>query len=140
MSTEANRALVRRIFLEAMNEGRDDLYDELLDQEYVNHDFPAPRPGVEGFRTVVQMFKAAFADFRVTLADELAEGDRVATRGYFTGRHQGEFMGVPATGKTIKVAFIDIWRIENGKARENWVQMDMVGLMQQIGAGTAPVA
>lgn len=138
MSTEANKALVRRIFLEAMNEDRDELYDELLDPEYVNHDFPSPRPGIEGFKLVVQMFKTTFADFRVTLADELAEGDRVATRGHFTGTHQGEFMGVPATGKAIKVPFIDIWRIENGKARENWTQMDMVGLMQQLGAAPAP--
>lgn len=138
MSPEQNKALVRRIFLEAMNENRPELYDELIDQDYVNHDMPAPRPGIEGFKIVTQMFKAAFADFQVILAEELAEGDRVATRGYFTGTHAGEFMGVPATGKAIKVAFIDIWRIENGKAKENWVQMDMVGLMQQIGAMPAP--
>lgn len=123
-----------------MNENRDDLYDELLDPGYVNHDVPAPRPGGEGFKIVIQMSKAAFVDFHVTLAAELAEGDRVATRGYFTGTHQGEFMGVPATAKAIKVPLIDIWRIENGKARENWVQMDTVGLMQQLGVAPAPAA
>src|SRR5688572_11527670 len=114
MSTEAQKTAVHRIFEQGLNEGQDSVFDELIAPTYVNHNMPAPAPGAQGFRMVTAMFKAAFPDMRVTLEDVLAEGDKVATRGYFSGTHQGEFMGVPASGKTIKVAYIDIWRVENG--------------------------
>jgi predicted ester cyclase len=75
---------------------------------------------------------------RVTLEEELAEDDKVTTRGYFTGTHKGDFQGIPPTGKQIKVKYIDVWRITNGKMVENWVQMDQLGLMQQLGVIPMP--
>ena len=84
------------------------------------------------------MFLTAFPDFHVTLEDVIAEGDKVASRGVWRGTHQGNFMGIPATGKSVAVSYSDIWRFENGKAVENWVQMDMLGLMQQLGVAPAP--
>lgn len=140
MSTETNKAVVRRIFEEGFNQNKPSVWDELIAPTYVNHDLPAPAPGSEGFKIVAGMFTAAFPDLHVTLEDELAEGDRVATRGYFTGTHKGTFQGIPPTGKPIKVPYIDIWRLENGKAVENWVQMDQMGLMQQLGVIPAPQA
>lgn len=83
------------------------------------------------------MFLAGFPDLRVVIEDEIAEGDRVVTRGQMQGTHQGDFLGIPATGKRIDIAYIDIWRLENGKAVENWVQMDMLGMMQQLGVAPA---
>src|SRR5581483_2374856 len=94
---------------------------------------PAPAPGPEGFKQVLEMFTSAFPDIHITIEDVIAEGDKVVTRGYFTGTHRGAFMNVPATGRTVKVSYIDIWRLANGQAVENWVQMDLLGLMQQIG-------
>jgi steroid delta-isomerase-like uncharacterized protein len=138
MSTERNKALVSRVFEEGMNQLNDAVFDELIDPQYVNHDFPSPAPGAEGFRQVTAMFQAAFPDFHVTLEDEIADGNKVASCGYFTGTHKGEFMGIPATGKSVKVTYIDIWAVENGKLKENWVQMDMLGLMQQLGVIPAP--
>ena len=137
MSTEQNRMIVWRIFEEAMNEGRQELYDELIHPAYVNHDVPAPAPGAAGFGMVIEMYKAAFPDMHVVVEADMAEGDRVATRGYFTGTHTGDFMGLPPTGRTFRCAYNDIWRIEDGKGRENWVQMDMLGLMRQLGVGPA---
>ena len=64
----------------------------------------------------------------------LGEGDLVCTRGYFEGTHDGAFMGVPATGNKVHVPYIDIWRLDGGKAAENWVRLDMLGLMQQVKA------
>jgi predicted ester cyclase len=58
----------------------------------------------------------------------------VVTRSRWTGTHRGEFMGVPASGASVDVDFIDIWRIENGLLSESWVRMDLLGLMQQVGA------
>jgi predicted ester cyclase len=138
MSVEQNKAIIRRGFEEGINQNKAQVFDESIAASYVNHDMPAPVPGPEGFKMVVGMFRAAFPDLHVTLEDVLGEGDKVATRGYFTGTHQGDFNGIPATGKQIKVAYSDIWRVENGKAVENWVLMDMIGLMQQLGVMPAP--
>jgi len=132
MSTEENKALVRRVFEEGVVQGKLDAVSEIIAPNYVNHNFPGG-PGPEGFKQVIMMFKSAFPDMGLTIEDMIAEGDRVATRGTWTGTHQGDFMGVPATGKHVTVSYSDIWRLENGKAVENWVQMDILGLMQQLG-------
>jgi steroid delta-isomerase-like uncharacterized protein len=138
MSAEANKALIRRGFEEGMNRRNLQVYDEVIAPTYVNHDLPTSAPGADGFRQVVTMFVTAFPDMQITIEDTLAEGDKVATRGVFRGTHHGTFMGIPATGKPIAVKYIDIWRVENGQAVENWVQMDMLGLMQQLGVIPAP--
>ncbi|MDP9342986.1 MAG: ester cyclase [Actinomycetota bacterium] len=134
MPGEDNKAMVRRLFEEGINEGDEAAVEEVLSADYVNHDMPAPAKGIEGFQQVIGMFRSGFPDMRVTLEDVFADGDRVGTRGRFTGTHQGDFMGIPATGKPIDVKYIDLWLVRHGKLTENWVQMDMVGLMQQIEA------
>jgi len=140
MSTlqEQNKSLVRRIFEEGINQNKQGVFDELIALSYVNHDIPAPAPGLQGFKMVIGMFLAAFPDMRVTIEEELAEGSKVITRGYFTGTHQGDFQGIPPTGKQIKVKYIDIWLVENGKLMENWVRLDELGLMQQLGVIPTP--
>lgn len=140
MSTDTNKTIVRRIFEEGFNQNKPQVWDELIAPNYVNHDLPAPVPGPEGFKMIAGMFLAAFPDLHTTIEDVVADGDRVATRGTFTGTHQGEFNGIPPTGKSVKVSYIDIWRLENGKAVENWVQIDMVGLLQQLGVMPVPQA
>jgi predicted ester cyclase len=138
MSTEENKTRLRRGFEEGINQRKLDVFEELLAPNYVNHNMPAPAPGPAGFKQVMGMFLTAFPDMRITLEDVFAEGNTVGSRGYFTGTHQGEFMGIPATNKPVKVTYIDLWRIENGLSVENWVQMDMLGLMQQLGVVPAP--
>lgn len=140
MSTEQNKALVRRIFEEGINQNKPGIFDELIAPGYVNHDIPAPTPGLEGFKMVIGMFLAAFPDMRVTIEEELAEDNKVITRGYFTGTHKGDFQGVPPTGKQIKVKYIDIWLVENDKLVENWVRLDELGMMQQLGVIPVPGA
>ena len=138
MSAEQNKALVRRIFEEGLNQNKPGVFDELIAPSYVNHDLPAPAPGPEGFKMVIGMFLAAFPDMRVTIEDELAEGNKVMTRGYFTGTHKGDFQGIPPTGKQIKVKYIDIWLVENDKLVENWVRLDELGMLQQLGVIPVP--
>jgi steroid delta-isomerase-like uncharacterized protein len=138
MSTEDNKALVRRLFETGMNQKNLSVFDEVLAPNYVNYTFPAPAPGAEGFKQVIGMFFSAFPNMHVAVEDAIAQGDKVATRGSFTGTHQGAFMGIPATGKQVNVAYCDMWRVENGKLVENWVQLDMLGLMQQLGVVPAP--
>src|SRR5438132_12118030 len=118
MSTEENKAVVRRLIEEGMNKKDVRVFDELLAPNYVNYNFPAPAPGAEGFKQVIGMFQTAFPDMHVMVEDAVAEGDKVATRGYFTGTHRGAFMGIPATGKQFKISYSDVWRVENGKLVE----------------------
>ena len=95
MSAAENKAMVRRVFEEAINAGDYAVLDELLAADYVNHDMPAPAPGAEGFKQVIAQFRAAFPDMTVTIEAEFADGDLVGTRGRFTGTHKGDFMGHP---------------------------------------------
>jgi steroid delta-isomerase-like uncharacterized protein len=138
MSAEENKTLVRRLFENIVNTGNMDAVNMLIGPTYVNHNVPTPTPGPEGFKQVITMFRAAFPNLSVTLEDVLAEGNEVSTRGTWTGTHQGEFMNIPATGKQVTVSYIDIWRVDRGKLVENWVQMDMMGLLQQLGVVPAP--
>jgi steroid delta-isomerase-like uncharacterized protein len=104
---------------------------------FLHHGMPTSR-GPEGMRAVGEMFLAGFPDMRITLDDVIADGDRVASRGRWTGTHTGEFMGIPATGREVDVPFIDTWRVEDGLLAENWVQMDILGMMQQLGVAPMP--
>ena len=81
-----------------------------------------------------RMYVAAFPDLRMTPEDVLASGDKVVVRVRATGTHEGEFMGVPATGKSIDVQAIDIVRFEDdGLAHEHWGVFDAMTMMQQLG-------
>lgn len=137
VSAEENKVMVRRTF-EAMNQGDVSVLDELLAPDYVNYGFPGLPPGPEGFKQATVMFRNAFPDFNVVIEDEVAEGDMVASRGTFSGTHQGDFMGIPPTGKHFTASYIDIWRVKDGRLAENWVQMDTMGMMQQLGVMPAP--
>ena len=137
MPGQDNKAIIRRGF-EAMNTQDFSVFEEIMAPGYVNHDMPAPAPGPEGFKQVVGAFFAGFPDMRITLEAQLGDGDLVANRGTFTGTHQGEFMGIPATGKQVSVKFMDMWRVEDGQAVENWVRIDMLSLMVQLGAAPPP--
>ena len=129
----SNEFLVSRVFDEIINGGRVETADEILAPNYVNYSFPGVPPGPDGFKGVIGMFLTAFPDMKVHVDEMMTDGDRVTTRGRMTGTHQGEFMGIPATGKSVDIGYIDIWRAENGKLVENWVEMDRLGMMQQLG-------
>ncbi|HMM41154.1 MAG TPA: ester cyclase [Thermomicrobiales bacterium] len=141
MSVETNMALVRRFFEEVVNARRLDMLREITAPDYINHNLATPNPGVEGMRQVIEMFVAGFPDLRVTLHDVIAEGDRVCTRGTMSGTQQGQFLDMEPTGRPISVEYIDIWRVEDGKLAENWVQIDLLGLKQQLEPieGGAPI-
>jgi steroid delta-isomerase-like uncharacterized protein len=134
MGASENKTLVRRLFEQGMNERKAEIFTECVAPDFVNHDLPGPAPGPEGFLQSFAMFEAAFPDLQVHLGEVLAEDDKVITRSHWTGTHKGEFMGVPASGASVEVKFIDIWRIENGLLAESWVRMDFLALMQQVGA------
>ena len=109
--------------------------DELVSKEVVDHSAPEGLPpGIEGYRLKVGGFVSAFPDLQLTYAQQISEGDMVAGRFTFVGTHQGTFAGIPATGKRVSVTGHDQLRFENGKIAEHWVEMDVLSLMQQLGA------
>lgn len=134
MSIEQNKALVRRLVEEAQAAGKLVLVDELLAPDFVDHN---PLPGIPPTRTGVKALfgalHAAFPDLQITIHEQLAEGDKVMTRKTFAGTHQGEFLGVPATGKAVRFDVIDILRVVNGKLTDHWNVVDQLALMQQLG-------
>jgi steroid delta-isomerase-like uncharacterized protein len=107
--------------------------DEIVDAGYINRDAPDPNIGSEGLKAAVTNFKKAFPDAQVEIAFQLAEGDKVTTRYTWSGTHQGEFNGIPATGKRVSWTSTVTFRIADGKIREAWYNMDALGLMQQLG-------
>ena len=136
MSTEENKALNRRFFEEFWDQKNLAVADELLAPNYVDHTPGSPPglpPGPEGFKQFASVFMTAFPDLRLTLEDQIAEGDTVVTRWTSYGTHTGSLMGIPPTGKSITVTGITITRIPDGKATETWTNFDMLGLLQQIG-------
>lgn len=135
MSTEENKALIRRVFEEVWNAGNLDLVDELYHPDYVRHNAAGGVPlGPAGERRHRAAFRAAFPDLHITAEDIIAEGDRVAVRYRWHATHQGEFLGIPATGRRMTLSGIAIHRVVGGKIKELWVVGDELGLMRQLGA------
>jgi predicted ester cyclase len=132
MSAEQNKQSVKRLFNDGINKQDLSIAKEVIADNYVNHGFPGSNPGLQGFMEVINGFTSSFSDLRINQEEVIAEGETVATRGRWTGKHSGEFMGMKPTGKSVEVQFADFWKFSNGKAVENWVYMDMMGLMQQL--------
>jgi steroid delta-isomerase-like uncharacterized protein len=114
--------------------------DELIADDFVTTVVGAPEliRGPQGFREFVVMYRNAFPDLRITVDEQIAEGDIVVTRWTATGRNEGELMGMPATGKQATTAGVNINRISGGKLVEGWGLFDQLGLLQQLGAVPAP--
>ena len=139
MSTESNKTTFRRVVDELINGQDYDLIDELIAPDFVEHEeIPGIDSGIEGFRQAFQMFHTAFPDLRVAIQDILADGDKVVARERWTATHQGDFMGLPATGKQVDFNVIDIIRLAEGKLVEHWAVTDMLALLTQLGAIPEP--
>ena len=135
--SEENKAIVRK-FLRMFELGDPSIADEIVATDYYNHDAPDPRIGSEGVKAFVTGFKNAMHDAQVNLEYQVAEGDRVVSRYTWSGTHQGEFFGVPATGKRVSYTITATMRIAGGKIREVWTNWDQWGLMQQLGVVSPP--
>jgi steroid delta-isomerase-like uncharacterized protein len=136
MATDQNKSLARQLIEEVFNRGNMHLIEELIAPDFVERE-ELP-PGVprnrEGVALLTTMLRSAFPDFKATIDDVVAEGDKVVIRLTWNGTQRGEFMGVPPSGNSMSIGVIDIFRIDGGKIVEHWGQMDGMGLMQQLGA------
>jgi steroid delta-isomerase-like uncharacterized protein len=137
MSAEENKEKMRRFMEEGFGQGNTEVVGEIVDIDFVCHDPNSETGEIRGLETIkgeVGYFQSAFPDFFWTVEDQVAEGDKVTTRFTFGGTHQGEFFGVPASGKRVEISGINVDRFEGGKLVEEWASYDLLGAMRQMGA------
>ncbi|MEZ4727256.1 MAG: ester cyclase [Caldilineaceae bacterium] len=141
MSTAQNKAIVRRIYDELLNQEKKSVIDEIYALDLITHDpFMGTVSGVEAFRQLLHMFDVAFPGHRAQVHHVVAEGDFVTVRHTHTGKHTGSFMGMPPTGKDIVVNGVEVFRMQDGKIAEFWRHDDDAGLLMQLGIVPAPQA
>ena len=129
--SEENKALVRRYF---ERWGATEAEMEILAPDFLGHMPGMPEPlNREAFIEYQGVVLSAFPDFAPTLEEQVAEGDKVVNRLIFHGTHQGDFQGIPPTGKQITVTALTIERVVGGKIVEHWIEYDALGMMQQLG-------
>ena len=138
MSTEQNKAILRRFDEEVWNGRNLSIVDELFASNHVFRAAGSPPLDRAGHKQMIAQFQSAFPDGHNSTEDLIAEGDQVALRWMYRGTHRGEFQGIPPTGKQATLTGISIWRFEGGKIVESWHEFDALGMMQQLGVIPAP--
>ena len=138
MTIEENKRVVRRFYDEVLNSKLIDVLPDLAIAEYEEHDMlPGQGTGLAGLHDRVTMLTTAI-DQHFTLEDVIAEGDRVAVRWTTKAKQVGDFLGIPATGKSYSIAGIDIYRLQDGKMAEHWHVVDLLSMLQQLGVIPSP--
>ena len=135
MSKEVNLAALGK-FAEAVNTGNFTLFDEAVAPESIDHD-PAPGqvPGPEGYRMFFGQMRTAFPDLQVAPEALVADEDSIAFAYTITGTHNGPLMGIPPTGKKVKIRGMQFSKFKDGKMVERWGSSDELGLLTQLGVG-----
>jgi len=139
MSLESNKKTVNRMPLEAFNEGRLEVVDEVMSADMVDHSSqPGLPPGREGVKALITAARSAFPDLKNTVIRQIAEGDMVVQQIRSSGTMTGDYMGMKATGKSATWETIHIVRVQDGKLAEHWSVQDQLGMLQQLGLAPAP--
>jgi steroid delta-isomerase-like uncharacterized protein len=140
--SDENKTLTARIPLEAFNQGKLEVIDEVVADNSIDHgelppDYP---PGKEGVKTLVKALRTAFPDLKIRIDRQVAEGDLVVQHVTTTGTMKGEFGGMPPSGKAATWEAIHITRVKDGKIVEHWQVQDQLGMLQQLGFIPKPEA
>ena len=137
--TQDNSAIVRRFVDEVINQGKMGSAEEFVWEDVVEQvPLPGQGPGLEGLKDVLRGMRSAFPDIDFSIEEQVCEGDKVASRFEWTGAHRGEFMGVPPTGRRVRVWGVVIDRLVDGRIKDTRILMDTIGLMMQLGALPPP--
>jgi len=121
------------IYVTMLNAHDPDLVDQLVAEDYINHN-PFVADGREANRQFWTGFFAALPDLSATMEDLVISGDRVVGRFVYRGTHTGELMGISASGNAVEMRSIDIWRVQDGMFVEHWDELNLMQLFQQMGA------
>jgi predicted ester cyclase len=137
MPGSENERLFRRLIERGFNEGDLAGLEEVVAQDFVEHQFGA-ESGVEGLKGLIRELRTAFPDLRMTIEDSVVSGDKVWVRLRCRGTHRGPLMGIPPTGRSIDTTAVEICRIANGKLVEHWGVPDRFAAMNQLGLMPEP--
>ena len=133
--SQAAKAVVRRNTEELQGEGNFELFDELFADDFLDHTpQPGRTPDKDGARALYHVLRAAFPDFHAEIHWQAADGDLVTTYKTYHGTYEGDFLGVPATGRKIHFETVDAMRVRDGRIVEHWGVANLFSLMQQLGA------
>jgi predicted ester cyclase len=138
MSEEQNKRIFERVIEEAYSKGNVDVLDEVFATNFVEHQVGIVPPTVDGVKRSIAFLRGAFPDLKLTIEEILASGDKTWARITGRGTHQGTFMGILPTGKSVVVTVMDECRFEDGKIVEHWGVADQLAVMAQIGALPRP--
>jgi predicted ester cyclase len=132
--SEDNKRLARRVLDELFEDGNLDAAEELIHPRFVNHEAPPDNPqGPEGLKETVAWLRGLWGPMHFEIEDEICEDDKVVARVTMHGRHVGEFLGRPPSGKEFATKQIHIWRIADGKVIDHWSVRDDLGQALQLG-------
>ena len=135
MSADTNLELIHSMY-DALNAQDLEAQDKFWTTDMIGHCPPGfgDIHGLEAFKNeVLKPFYSAFPDYHVKNDIEVADENWVAATGFLTATHQGEWLGIAATGKPVKMRFSDFWLVKEGRLSENWVMVDQIDVMQQLG-------
>lgn len=136
---QSNSNIVRHFITEVLNQGKIESAGEFFWEDMVEQvPLPGQATGLSGLQDVLRGMRAAFPDMHWIVEEQIAEGDKVMTRFEWTGTHQAEFFGVPATGRPVRVWGVVIDRLESGKIKDTRIIMDSLGLLMQLGTFPPP--
>ncbi len=135
MTTENNKAIARLLIEEVFNRGNLAVADKIIAPDFVHHDPNTKefRSGPDGFKQFLQRYRNAFPDLKISILQQIAEGDLVVDRWSGSGTHSGELMGIPPTGKQVTLSGISIHRIVGGRITETWNNYDALTMLEQLG-------
>jgi steroid delta-isomerase-like uncharacterized protein len=139
--SNANKEVICAFIEEVINQRRLERADDLVKEDFIELDpLPGQQQGREGLKEVISQMQTAFPDLRWVVDEMVAEDDKVVSRFHWTGTHQGNFLGIPATGRSVTVNGVVIDRLESGKMADSRILMDTLGMMQQLGVIPAPAS
>lgn len=133
MSTDGNKAIVREFIEQVFERGQADAVDRLVTPDFVSHGLPGNGPEV--MKEAIARVGRGLSDARFEIHEVVGEGELVAVRVESTATHSGDFMGMPATGKTYTIEELHLFRLLDGRVAEHWHQMDGLGMLKQLGVG-----
>jgi steroid delta-isomerase-like uncharacterized protein len=133
--TQVNSIIIRRFIEEVINQGQIESAARFAWEDVVEQvPFPGQGPGLEGLKDVLRGMRTAFPDLNFSVEEQIEEADKVLTRFEWTGTHRSNFLGVPATGRPVRVWGMVLDRLQDGRIKETRIIMDIFGLMMQLGA------
>jgi len=138
---QENAEVVRRFVDEVITQGNIDAAGQYAWEDVVEQvPLPGQGPGLEGLKDILRAMRAGFPDLVFAIEEQISEGDKVASRFEWTGTHRGEFLGIPATGRPVRVWGVVIDRLVEGRIKETRIIMDTMGMMIQLGVVSLPGA